>query len=234
MLAGENTVAPLHDLDGVEKVFADVGAENIAAFVMEPVTGAGGVHVPRAGYVEGVAELCRRHDVLLVIDAVICGFGRLGTWFGIERFDVRPDMITFAKGLTSGYLPLGGVVVSGEVAAPWWTTPGERTLRHGPTYSGHPTCCAAAMATLDIYEREDLIPRGQVLETTLLEALAPLTSHPSVHEVRAGLGLLGAVELETGRARRRARRAQPAPRRRPRGRGARARSGGRGSRCPRR
>ena len=197
VLAGENTVAPLHDLDGVEKVFADVGAENIAAFVMEPVTGAGGVHIPKQGYVEGVAELCRRHGVLLVIDAVICGFGRLGTWFGIERFPgVRPDMITFAKGVTSGYLPLGGVVASGEVASPWWTTPGERTLRHGPTYSGHPTCCAAGLATLDVYEREELIPRGEALETTLLEALAPLAGHPSVHEVRAGFGLLAAVELE--------------------------------------
>jgi len=196
VLPGETTVAPLHDLDGVEKVFAEVGPERIAAFVVEPVTGAGGVHLPTEGYIEGVAELCRRHGVLLVIDAVIAGFGRLGTWFGIERFGVRPDMITFAKGVTSGYLPLGGVAVSGEVAAPWWTTPGERTLRHGPTYSGHPTCCAAALATLDVYEREDLIPRGELLETPLFEALAPLTSHPSVHEVRAGFGLLAAVELE--------------------------------------
>jgi putrescine aminotransferase len=196
ILAGENTVAPLHDLDGVEKVFAEVGPERVAAVVMEPVTGAGGVHLPTEGYVEGVAELCRRHGALLIIDSVICGFGRLGTWFGIERFGVRPDMITFAKGVTSGYLPLGGVITSGRVAEPWWSTPGERTLRHGPTYAGHPTCCAAGLATLDIYEREGLIPRGEELETALLEALAPLTAHPAVHEVRAGLGLLGAVELE--------------------------------------
>jgi adenosylmethionine-8-amino-7-oxononanoate aminotransferase len=105
-------------------------------------------------------------------------------------------MITFAKGVTSGYLPLGGVIVSGEVAAPWWTTPGERTLRHGPTYSGHATACAAGLATLDIYERENLIERGQELETPLFEALAPLVSHPYVHEVRAGFGFLAAVELE--------------------------------------
>ncbi|MFC5139706.1 aspartate aminotransferase family protein [Actinomycetospora rhizophila] len=197
VLAGENTVAPLHDLDGVEKVFAEVGPERIAAFVIEPVTGAGGVHLPVDGYIEGVAELCKRHGVLLVIDAVICAFGRLGTWFGIERFgDIRPDMITFAKGVTSGYLPLGGVIVSGEVAAPWWTTPGERTLRHGPTYSGHATACAAGLVTLDIYERENLIERGRELETPLFEALAPLVSHPYVHEVRAGFGFLAAVELE--------------------------------------
>jgi putrescine---pyruvate transaminase len=194
VLAGENTVAP-QDLEGVEKVFADVGAERIAAFVMEPVTGAGGVHIPPPGYVEGVAELCRQHGVLLVIDAVICGFGRLGTWFGIERYGVEPDLVTFAKGVTSGYLPLGGVLVSPEVAAPWWTTPGERTLRHGPTYSGHPTCCAAGLATLDVYEREHLIPRGRELEGALEAALAPLREHPYVAEVRAGTGLLAAVEL---------------------------------------
>ena len=179
----------------MEKVFADVGAERIAAFVMEPVTGAGGVHIPPPGYVEGVAQLCRDHGVLLVIDAVICGFGRLGTWFGIERYGVEPDLVTFAKGVTSGYLPLGGVLVSPEVAAPWWTTPGERTLRHGPTYSGHPTCCAAGLATLDVYEREGLIPRGQELEGALEAALAPLREHPYVAEVRAGTGLLAAVEL---------------------------------------
>ncbi len=196
VLAGDNTVAPLHDLDGLEKVFAEVGPERVAAVVLEPVTGAGGVHLPTDGYLEGVAELCRRHGALLVVDSVICGFGRLGTWFGIERFGVRPDMITFAKGVTSGYLPLGGVIVSDRVAAPWWTTPGERTLRHGPTYSGHPTCCAVGLATLDIYEREGLIARGEELETPLLEALAPLASHPLVHEVRAGFGLLAAVELE--------------------------------------
>lgn len=194
VLPGETTVAP-QDLESVEKVFADVGPERIAAFVMEPVTGAGGVHIPPPGYVEGVAELCRRHGVLLVIDAVICGFGRLGTWFGIERFGVTPDLVTFAKGVTAGYLPLGGVLVSSQVAEPWWTTPGERQLRHGPTYSGHPTCCAAALATLDIYERENLIPRGQQWESTLQAALAPLADHPSVAEIRSGFGLLAAVEL---------------------------------------
>ena len=142
-----------------------------------------------------VADLCAEHGILLVIDAVICGFGRLGTWFGIERYGVAPDLVTFAKGVTSGYLPLGGVLVSPEVAAPWWTTPGERTLRHGPTYSGHPTCCAAGLATLDVYDRENLIPRGQELEGVLEAALAPLREHPYVAEVRAGTGLLAAVEL---------------------------------------
>ena len=104
--------------------------------------GAGGVHLPPEGYIEGVADLCAEHGILLVIDRVICAFGRLGTWFGIERWpDVRPDMITFAKGVTSGYLPLGGVIVSGEVAEPFFAQPGGPMLRHGATYAGHPTCC---------------------------------------------------------------------------------------------
>jgi putrescine---pyruvate transaminase len=132
-----------------------------------------------------------------VIDSVICGFGRLGTWWGVERWEeVRPDLITFAKGVTAGYLPLGGVVVSGEVAAPFFEGPGGPMLRHGATYAGHPTCCAAALAVLDIYEREDVIPRGRELEGTLRDALAPLAEHPAVSEVRAGLGLLAAVQFE--------------------------------------
>jgi adenosylmethionine-8-amino-7-oxononanoate aminotransferase len=131
-----------------------------------------------------------------VIDSVICAFGRLGTWFGIERWpEVRPDMITFAKGVTSGYLPLGGVVVSGAVAAPFFGEPGGPMLRHGATYAGHPTCCAAAMAVLDAYENDGLIERGRVLERPLRDALAPLTEHSAVAEIRAGLGLLGAVGL---------------------------------------
>jgi adenosylmethionine-8-amino-7-oxononanoate aminotransferase len=143
-----------------------------------------------------VADLCAEHGVLLVIDSVICGFGRLGTWFGVERWDeVRPDLITFAKGVTSGYLPLGGVIVSGEVAGPFFDEPGGPMLRHGATYAGHPTCCAAALTVLDIYERENIIPRGRELEGVLAEVLAPLASHPLVGEVRAGLGLLAAVQL---------------------------------------
>jgi putrescine aminotransferase len=154
------------------------------------------VHLPPEGYIEGVADLCAEHGVLLVIDSVICGFGRLGTWFGVERWDeVRPDLITFAKGVTSGYLPLGGVIVSGEVAGPFFDEPGGPMLRHGATYAGHPTCCAAALTVLDIYERENIIPRGRELEGVLAEVLAPLEEHPLVAEVRAGLGLLAAVQL---------------------------------------
>jgi len=164
---------------------------------MEPVIGAGGVHLPGPRYVEGVAALCARNEILLVIDSVICAFGRLGTWFGIERWDVVPDMITYAKGVTSGYLPLGGVVVSDRVAEPFWRAPGGPVFRHGATYAGHATCTAAALANLDILEREGLIERGRELEAPLHEALLALAGHPAAGEVRGGLGALGAIDIDS-------------------------------------
>lgn len=195
-LVPDTSSVPYDSLPALEEEIRRVGPDRVAAFFCEPVIGAGGVLPPPEGYIEGVADLCAEHGILLVIDAVICGFGRLGTWFGVERWeDVRPDLITFAKGVTSGYLPLGGVVVSGAVAAPFFAEPGGPMLRHGPTYAGHASCCAAALATLDIYEREDIIPRGRRLERPLQDALAPLAGHPAVGEIRAGLGLLAAVAL---------------------------------------
>src|SRR5262245_31156575 len=177
-------------LPALEGEIRRVGPDRVAAFFCEPVIGAGGVLPPPDGYIEGIADLCAEHGILLVIDAVICGFGRLGTWFGIERWeDVKPDLITFAKGVTSGYLPLGGVVASGEVAAPFFDEPGGPMLRHGATYAGHPTCCAAALATLDIYEREEVIPRGRTLEGPLRDTLEQLEAHDAVREVPARLGL---------------------------------------------
>jgi putrescine aminotransferase len=126
---------------------------------------------------------------------VICGFGRLGTWFGIERWDVIPDMITFAKGVTSGYLPLGGVIVSDRIAEPFWRAPGGPVFRQGATYAGHATCAAAALANIELLERENLVPRGQEMEGPLLDALRPLADHPAAGEVRGGVGTLAAVEL---------------------------------------
>jgi adenosylmethionine-8-amino-7-oxononanoate aminotransferase len=182
-----------HDsLEALEAEVQRVGPDRVAAVFVEPVIGAGGVHQPRPGYVEGVAELCARTGVLLVIDAVIGAFGRLGTWFAAERFGVRPDLICFAKGVTSGYLPLGGVVVSGRVAEPFFEQGGV-LFRHGPTYSAHPTCCAAASANLDVLEREGLLARGRELEDVIAGALAPLAGHDLVGDVRAGTGALGAV-----------------------------------------
>jgi putrescine aminotransferase len=172
-----------------------IGPERVAAFFCEPVIGAGGVYPPAPGYIEEVAAICEETGVLFVVDAVIVGFGRLGGWFGCERFGVRPDLLTFAKGVTSGYLPLGGVLVSGRVAEPFWSEPGRIMIRHGQTYAGHATVCAAALANLAILEREGLIPRGQELEGELYGALAPLAEHPLVGEIRGGVGLMAAVEL---------------------------------------
>jgi putrescine aminotransferase len=185
-----------HDsLADMQDTFARIGPERIAAVFVEPVIGAGGVYPPVDGYLEGLAELCAQSGVLLVVDAVINGFGRLGTWFGIERWEIEPDMIVFAKGVTSGYLPLGGVVISEQVAEPFWAEPGGPVFRHGPTYSGHATCCAAALANIELLEREGLIARGRENEQALLDALTPFASSGAVAEVRGGLGLLAAIEL---------------------------------------
>jgi putrescine aminotransferase len=172
-----------------------VGADRVAAFFCEPVMGAAGVYPPAPGYIEEVAQICEETGVLLVIDAVIVGFGRIGGWFGCDRFGIRPDMVTFAKGVTSGYLPLGGVVMSGRIAEPFWSEPGRIMVRHGQTYAGHATVCTAALANLAIIEREGLMSRGQELEGELQSALAPLADHPLVGDVRSGTGLMAGVEL---------------------------------------
>jgi adenosylmethionine-8-amino-7-oxononanoate aminotransferase len=134
--------------------------------------------------------------VLFVADCVIAGFGRLGTWLGIDRWPVRPDLIALAKGISGGALPVGALVVAPHVAEPFFTgRPGAPVLRHGATYAGHPACCAAANAALDLYEREGIIERGRLLERPLADALEPLAGHPLVAQVRAGLGALAGVDL---------------------------------------
>ena len=190
---------PYDDAGTLDKAIVHYGRERVAAFFLEPVMGAGGVLPPPDGYVQAAAQACRRHGVLLVVDAVICGFGRLGAWFGIERFGVRPDMVVFAKGVTSGYQPLGGVVISERVAAPFWDEPG-RIFKHGPTYSGHPAACAAALATIDVLEREELLERSRELEGPLADRLTSLADHPLVSHARAGTGFIGALQLDGGYA----------------------------------
>jgi putrescine aminotransferase len=192
-----DTLQVQHDsLEAMAAAIEHAGAERVAAVFAEPVIGAGGVYPPVPGYLEGLGDLCARTGVLLVIDAVICGFGRLGSWYGCERFGLKPDMITFAKGVTSGYLPLGGVVVSDRVAEPFWSAPGAPVFRHGATYAGHATCCAAGLANIAILEDEGLISRGQENERLLLDALTPLTEDDAVAEVRGGIGTMAAVELD--------------------------------------
>jgi adenosylmethionine-8-amino-7-oxononanoate aminotransferase len=195
-LVEDVSVVEHDDAEELRQEIERVGPECVAAFFLEPVIGAGGVYPPPDGYVEEVASICGEHGVLLVVDAVICAFGRLGTWYGIERWPgVVPDMITFAKGVTSGYLPLGGVVISPEIASPFWDDPDAPPFRHGATYAGHATCCAAALENIRILDEEDLLPRGQDLESELFDQMNRVAGERNVSEVRGGTGLLAAVEI---------------------------------------
>jgi len=194
LMPDSSRVSP-NDLGELNSTIDRIGPDKIAAFFIEPVLGAGGVYPPEPGYLETVADLCANHGILLVCDSVIGAFGRLGDWFGVERWHLMPDMIVFAKGVSSGYLPLGGLVINERVAEPFWNHP-ERPFRHGPTYSGHPTVAAAALANLGILERDNLLARSRELEPILFGALKKVEGHPAVKEVRGGVGLLGAIELD--------------------------------------
>ena len=196
-LSPQTSAVAFDSLPALEQEILRVGPDRVAAFFCEPVIGAGGVFLPPEGYIEGVADLCAEHGILLVIDSVICAFGRLGTWFGIERWpDVRPDMITFAKGVTSGYLPLGGVIVDGALAAPYFDGPGSPMLRHGATYAGHPTLRrrgAGGARRLRVRGPDPARQRARA-------AAAPTRSRPLADARRGrrgplGTGLLGAVAL---------------------------------------
>ncbi len=170
------------------------GPETVAAFIAEPVIGAGGVIVPPASYFPHVRALCDRYEVLFIADEVITGFGRTGKWFGLEHWGVTPDMMTFAKGVTSAYLPLGGVIVSKAIHQAIADAPPAMRFMHAATYSGHPTCCAVGLANLEILERERLVARVADLSHAFQADLQRLAALPAVGEVR-GLGLLGGVEL---------------------------------------
>ncbi|HEY1479272.1 MAG TPA: aspartate aminotransferase family protein [Gaiellales bacterium] len=185
------------DLAALEAEIERVGADRVAAFVFEPVIGSGGVLVAPDGYLSGVQELCRRHGILTIADVVIGGFGRLGDWLGVGRFGLEPDLIVFAKGVTSGVLPLGGAIVAPRVAEPFWSHPGGPIFEHGLTYSGHPVCCAAALANLDVLEQEGLIERTRTRERSFHDRLSRrLAPHALVREVRGGIGLMAAVALD--------------------------------------
>ncbi|MDP9318142.1 MAG: aminotransferase class III-fold pyridoxal phosphate-dependent enzyme [Actinomycetota bacterium] len=173
-----------------------VGPDRVAAFYCEPVIGAGGVYPPPEGYLADVRKVCTEYDVLFVADEVVTGYGRIGgSWFASTRFGLEPDMVTTAKGLTSGYLPMGAVLVAPKVAEPFFKPDGEVWWRHGYTYSGHATAAAVALGNIAIIEREGLLDEATRLETTLATALSPLADHERVEEVRCGVGALAAVQL---------------------------------------
>jgi putrescine aminotransferase len=192
---GDVAQVPALDVEAVARLFESRGGE-IAAFIGEPVIGAGGVIPPSDGYWPAINRLCREHDILLVADEVITGFGRMGEAFGSTRFGIEPDLITFAKGVTSGYVPLGGVLVNRRVREPFWDEPvAGAVFRHGYTYQGHSGAAAAALANLDIIEREDLVGRVRRLEPILATAMRRLEGTPLVGETRA-IGLTAAVALK--------------------------------------
>jgi adenosylmethionine-8-amino-7-oxononanoate aminotransferase len=185
---------PWDDADSLRAAVEDVGPERVAAFFCEPVIGAGGVFPPPDGYLDAVRQVCRDTGVLFVCDEVITGFGRCGDWFAATRFGLEPDIVVCAKGITSGYLPLGAVIASPAVADPFWSE-GAGMWRHGYTYSGHATVAAAALVNIDILEREELPARSRKLEGTFLDALKELADHDAVGDVRGGIGLLSAVNV---------------------------------------
>jgi putrescine aminotransferase len=177
----------------IEAKIKEVGADTVAAFIGEPVQGAGGVIIPPDSYWPEVQRICDEYGILLISDEVITGFGRLGEWFGADYFGTRPDFMPFAKGVTSGYLPLGGVFVSDRVADVLVDKAGE--FAHGYTYSGHPAACAAAIANLKILQREQLVERVRDDIGPYLQARwKALADHPLVGEARM-VGLMGAFEL---------------------------------------
>ena len=179
----EQRIIPLHD------------ASNIAAVIVEPVSGAGGVLVPPQGYLQRLRDICTRHGILLIFDEVICGFGRLGKPFASQYFGVTPDMITFAKGVTSGSVPLGGVIVKKEIYDTFMKSSGAGVqFFHGYTYSGHPLACAAALGTLDTYAEEKLFDRPNELAKTFEDGVHSFKGAPHVIDCR-NLGLIGAIEM---------------------------------------
>jgi len=195
-LVADVEVVQWDSVDALAEAIDRIGADRIAAFFCEPVVGAGGVRFAPDGYLTRAREIVRDAGALFVSDEVITGFGRVGEWFASHRFELDPDLLTFAKGVTSGYLPLGGVLAAPHVAEPFWKQGAGVWWRHGYTYSGHSASCAAALANLEIIEREGLDTRTRTLERPLGDALAPLVEHPLVSEVRTGPALLAAVQLE--------------------------------------
>ncbi len=189
---------PWDSVDGFVDTVDEFGSDRVAAIFCEPIIGAGGVFAPPDGYLKDLRQACTERGILLVADEVVTGFGRVGDWFASTRFGLEPDLVVCAKGITSGYLPLGAVIVAPHIAAPFWE--GDAGMwRHGYTYSGHATVAAAALANLDIFDEEQLNSRALELEVELAEALDPLLAYGLVSEIRSGTGVLAAVQLDPER-----------------------------------
>ncbi|SDH81942.1 taurine---2-oxoglutarate transaminase [Arthrobacter subterraneus] len=186
----ERALAHLRDTLMVE------GAHTVAAIILEPVVGTNGILVPPENYLAGVRAICDEFGIMLIADEVMAGFGRCGEWFAVDRWNVTPDLITFAKGVNSGYLPLGGVIISAKIASTFDNVP----YPGGLTYSGHPLACASAVASINIFKEEKIVENARTLGTDVIGPLLKQVAdrHPSVGEVR-GLGVFWALELVTDR-----------------------------------
>ncbi len=183
---------PNDNIEELSKVFAEHG-DNIAAVISEPVQGAGGVWPPEDGYLQGMRKLCDQHDALLIFDEVICGFGRTGSWFGAQTFGVTPDLMTFAKGVSSGYVPLSGVIV-GDSVAEEMAAESDFLFRHGYTYSGHPLSAAAGVANIKLIESEGLVDRANHVGKKTVEGLDALVADGIIHGYR-GVGAMWAADI---------------------------------------
>lgn len=182
---------PSDDIEALSRLMAD-RSDEIAAVITEPIQGAAGVYPPADGYLEGARRLCDQHGALLIFDEVITGFGRLGTWFAAEYYGVTPDLTTFAKGVTSGYQPLGGVILGRRVVDALERDP-NFILRHGYTYSGHPAACAAALANIDVIEREGLLESVAMMGARLGAGLRAIADDGNIDHVRGDLAIYGAA-----------------------------------------
>ncbi|MGL4649412.1 MAG: aspartate aminotransferase family protein, partial [Caldilineaceae bacterium] len=178
----------------LEEAILREGPETVAAFIAEPIQGVGGVIVPPDDYFPLIRALCDKYDVLLILDEVITGFGRTGEWFGQHLWNLRPDIMSFAKGITSGYLQLGGIQISDTIRDVIWNAPESETWMHGFTYSGHAAACAVGLKNLEIMERENLLENARLMGERLRSGLESLLEFPFVGNVR-GRGLLNAVEI---------------------------------------
>jgi adenosylmethionine-8-amino-7-oxononanoate aminotransferase len=183
----------------LEKAILQEGPETVAAFIAEPVQGSGGLIVPPDDYFPRIREICNKYDVLFISDEIITGFGRTGRWFGLELYGVEPDILAFAKGITSGYIPLGGIGLSDRVYKVMSDAPPAQRWMHAFTYSAHPVGCAVGLAAIDAYEKENLVAAAAAKGKRLLEGVKQLLSLEIVGDVR-GMGMLVGLELVEDKA----------------------------------